>query len=224
MARSRKSKNLDRWVRRNQDRHFCQCGCGEFIVVKREHSKPSIGIPKFIRGHNLQKSDHLLQDVPPKKMGVWDRLSPEERQRRISQLRSFGKGPDNPAWKGGRRLDENGYVHILIPEHPFARDGYVAEHRLVVEQHTRTNDADNLLLVEVDGEKYLSPKTVVHHIDEVRNNNEISNLMLLANQAAHIFLHKSPLSMEERLRRISLGIFHSRKLDNEGTDNNNGDN
>lgn len=219
MARSRKSKNLDRWVRRNQSKHFCRCSCGETIIVLREHHKKSVGIPQFIRGHNLQKSEGFSSDVLPEKKGMWDNLSPEEQQRRISQLKSFGRREANPAWKGGRRIDENGYVHILMPEHPFAKDGYIAEHRLVVEARTREYDPDSPLLVEVEDQKYLSPATVVHHIDEVTANNDpgsgpkdIGNLMLLPNQAAHAFLHKSPLPMDERLRRIAVGVYHSRPV------------
>lgn len=70
--------------------------------------------------------------------------------------------------------------------------------------------------------KYLDQKSVVHHIDEVKSNNDagtgpndIGNLMLLENQAAHSFIHHSPLPMEERLRRISLGIYHSQQIDEE---------
>lgn len=216
MAKSRKSRNLDRWVRRNQGKHFCKCGCGEVIEIKREHHKKSVGIPSFIKGHNLKPKS---EDGPPtveEKNSFWDRLSPEEQERRLSQLKNFEKGENNPSWKGGRRVDDNGYVQLLMPEHPFAKDGYVAEHRYVVEERTKRYDPNNPLLTEVDGEKYLSPESVVHHIDEVKTNNDagsgpgdIGNLMLLPNQAAHAFIHNSPLPMEERLRRIEMGIYHS---------------
>ena len=212
MPKSRKSINLDRWVRRHQDKHFCQCGCGQTITIKRSHHKKSVGIPKYIKGHNLQQRPLEEIFVPPKK-SVWDQLSPEEQERRLKQLKNFGKREKNPSWKGGRRVDEAGYVQILAPDHPFAKDGYVPEHRLVVEQRTREQGPDSPSLVIVLGEYYLCPETVVHHIDEVKSNNWSDNLMLLPNQAAHAFLHKSPLPMEERLRRIEAGIFHSGLLD-----------
>jgi hypothetical protein len=146
-------------------------------------------------------------------------LSEEEKARRISLLKNFQKGDKNPSWKGGRRTDDSGYTLILNPDHPFAKDGYVAEHRLVVEERTRKWDPNNPLLVEINGGKYLSPVAVVHHIDEVKSNNyagdgpgDNGNLMLLPNQAAHAFIHNSPLPMEERLRRIALGIYHSGKI------------
>lgn len=185
---------------------MCYCGCDEFIEIKREHYKD--GIPKFIRGHNSRPVDpEIVAEMEPP--NLWDTLSEEEKQRRIAQLKTFEKGDKNPAWKGGRRVEEHGYILLLNPEHPFAKDGYVFEHRLVVEERTRRNDLSNPLLVEVDGEKYLSPKAVVHHIDEVKGNNVSSNLMLLPNANAHAFIHNSPLPIEERLRRIAAGVSHS---------------
>lgn len=217
MSRKNKSRNLGRWVKRHQNKHFCQCDCGEYIEIKRDHHKISVGIPRFIKGHNLQldksgedvSSDTIVQE------SVWDKLSPEEQERRLSHLKSFGTREDNPSWKGGRRVDENGYVQILMPEHPKAKDGYMAEHRFVVEERTRRENPDSPLLILIKGEKYLRTKAIVHHIDEVKDNNDSSNLMLLPNQAAHSFIHRSPLPMEERLRRISLGIFHSGPLTEE---------
>lgn len=220
MPRPRKSRNIDRWVKRNQFKHSCHCGCGETILVKREHYKKSVGIPKFIKGHNLK----LKKDEPPPELpsrdNYWDRLTPEEKEQRLGHLTNFQKGEANPSWKGGRRQDEHGYIYLLMPDHPFAKDGYIAEHRFVVEQRTRQYDPTNKLLVEVDGELYLKSSAVVHHIDEVKDNNDpgkgsgdIGNLMLLPNQAAHAFIHNSPLPMEERLRRIELGIYHSRPIE-----------
>ncbi len=141
----------------------------------------------------------------------------------LSHLSNFKKGEEIPSWKGGRRIGDQGYVQILVPEHPFAKDGYVAEHRLVVEERTRKYYPDSPLLVEIDGKKYLKPSAVVHHIDEVKTNNnpgdgpgDDGNLMLLPNQSAHAFIHNSPLPMEERLRRIALGIYHSGKINEPG--------
>jgi hypothetical protein len=216
-----KIKDITRWVRRHQFKHLCGCGCGEFIPITRAHAKPSVGIPKYIKGHNLRPK-LSPEEVEEEKESAWDKLSPEEQERRLGQLTSFKKREKNPSWKGGRRIDENGYVRLLMPDHPFAKDGYVAEHRFKVEERTRKYHPNHPLLVDVDGKKYLDPQSVVHHIDEVKTNNdvgngpnEIGNLMLLPNQAAHSFIHHSPLPMEERLRRIDLGIYHSKQLDEE---------
>jgi len=220
VPKSKKSRSVDRWVQRNQGKHPCWCGCGDFIYITREHHKKSVGVPKFIKGHNLQQGAVEATPPPaPEKESAWDKLSSEEQQRRLGHLKSFGAGEENPAWKGGRRLDDAGYYQILCPEHPFAKGGYMAEHRLLVEERTRTYYPDSPHLIEINGEKYLRSDTVVHHIDEDKTHNDPGkgpgdegNLMLLEKQAAHAFIHRSPLPMEERLHRISLGIYHSGPL------------
>ena len=63
-------------------------------------------------------------------------------------------------WKGGRRII-NGYVFLYVPDHPYAVNGIVQEHRLVMEKHLG---------------RYLEPYEVVHHLDGNRQNNAIENL------------------------------------------------
>lgn len=72
---------------------------------------------------------------------------------------------DHPSWKGGRRINHNGYVEVLKPEHHRARgNGYVFEHILVLENKL--------------GRKLKDDETV-HHIDGNITNNNPSNLMAL---------------------------------------------
>jgi len=60
---------------------------------------------------------------------------------------------------------ENGYVERLITEHPFPnKRGYVAEHRLIMEEHL--------------GRFLIPRKELIHHIDGNRQNNAIENLKL----------------------------------------------
>jgi hypothetical protein len=70
--------------------------------------------------------------------------------------------------------NEKGYVFIYMPEHPFAKKGYVQEHRIVVEKFIG---------------RYLTKEEVVHHLDEVKDNNKIENLMLFKNQKEHMKFH-----------------------------------
>jgi len=82
-------------------------------------------------------------------------------------------GENNPRWKGGKTL-RNGHTFVLAKGHPYAdKDGYVAEHRLVIEKH----------LV-----RYLKPDEVVHHINEIKTDNRICNL-LLCDHRYHTSLH-----------------------------------
>ena len=96
----------------------------------------------------------------------------------INQIRPYYKplkrkvpeGYDkHPSWKGGRVVDEKGYVSIkLTPSDPYFcmvknRTKYVFEHRYVMAQHLG---------------RPLEKYEQVHHKDGNRQNNEISNLQL----------------------------------------------
>lgn len=97
----------------------------------------------------------------------------------------FGKRAPN--FKG-RIYHGDGYVLIWAPEHPFASNGRVFEHRLVVEQHLRERDPSSPFLVKLGGRMYLRPGIDVHHLDEVKDHNAIGNLLPLG-RADHAILH-----------------------------------
>ncbi len=77
---------------------------------------------------------------------------------------SRGIGSTHVAWKGGRRL-KGGYILIYRPDHPRAskRNGYVAEHILVMEKHLN---------------RFLLKTEIVHHINGERTDNKVENLEL----------------------------------------------
>ena len=43
-------KGVDKWMEANQNKYLCNCGCGDFIVIKNHHF--SVGIPQYIHGHH----------------------------------------------------------------------------------------------------------------------------------------------------------------------------
>jgi hypothetical protein len=69
----------------------------------------------------------------------------------------------------------NGYNYVYKPDHPNTNtDGYVAEHRLVMEERVG---------------HYISKDLHVHHINHVKDDNRIENLQLLTrkeHEAAHL--------------------------------------
>jgi hypothetical protein len=72
---------------------------------------------------------------------------------------------------GGRTTDRDGYILVKANSHPSANsNGYVREHRLVMES--------------VLG-RYLTSDEVVHHIDGNKANNAPENLHLYASNAEH---------------------------------------
>lgn len=82
-------------------------------------------------------------------------------------------GEKNWNWKGGiSRSHPLGYVYIKPPVgHPHVTvRGYVMEHRLIMEQHLG---------------RYLTPEEVVHHINGIKDDNRIENLLLFPSVGAH---------------------------------------
>ena len=84
----------------------------------------------------------------------------------------------HPQWKGGRLKRQSGYIIILNHSHPYNRNGYVREHRLVMENYLG---------------RYLKPEEVVHHINGIRDDNRLENLQLFANNLLHNLFHKRGL-------------------------------
>lgn len=66
-------------------------------------------------------------------------------------------------WKGGKRKSGD-YVQIYTPYHPYARNGYVMEHRLVMERKLK---------------RFILPSEHVHHKNGIKNDNRLSNLEVL---------------------------------------------
>ncbi len=104
------------------------------------------------------------------------------------------RGENNPAWKGGRTTDKDGYSLVLQPDHPAANNaGYVREHRLVMEA----------LLG-----RYLTALEVVHHEDDNKLNNSPENLELYDSNGKHLaetLKGKCPKWSEEGKARILSG-------------------
>ena len=106
----------------------------------------------------------------------------------------FKSGKDNLRWRGGRRLNNKGYVLIYKPEHPLAHKvGCVLEHRWIMEQYLG---------------RLLEPDEDVHHINGIKTDNRIENLQLLTHVGHTIMTltgRKASLETKEKLRISHLG-------------------
>jgi len=186
----------------------CACGCGEIIDIQPSHHNR--GIPKFVKGHNFTGAHNPKTEETAdvkRHSPRWEVLDDEEKKRRLDNLQQFGSMGDHPGWKGGRVYDEAGYVRVRMPDHPFAKDGYVLEHRLVMENFLAENYPQSPYLTKVGSKLYLTRECVVHHINEVKDDNRLENLFPFPDAAAHIFWHKSPLPDKEKIRRIKMGLY-----------------
>ena len=97
------------------------------------------------------------------------------------------KGKNNPTWGGGEWIDNYGYIRVKAPEnHPYKYpDGSIKKHRLIMEQHLG---------------RYLQPKEHIHHKDNNRLNNNISNLEIV-NRSQH---SKITASNNPRCQKIDM--------------------
>lgn len=136
----------------------------EFNIPRRTKSEAS---------NNRQKKNYMF-----------DKHHSIEAKKKIGEAQ---KGKKNSNWRGGRFKDSNGYILVLKPDHPNSHfNGYVFEHRLVMEEHL---------------ERYLTKEEVVHHINGITIDNKIENLKLIKNKAEH-----SRLESYNRIRN-GLGQF-----------------
>lgn len=77
-------------------------------------------------------------------------------------------------WNIRKIISKGDYNYVLVPEHPSATEnGYVLEHRIVMENHLG---------------RLLKKEEVVHHKDGNRKNNHIDNLEVLSNNY-HAAMH-----------------------------------
>lgn len=111
-----------------------------------------------------------------------------ERLRKAALARA---GDKNPMWKQGFHTRRDGYVYELAPlDHHFrSPNGYVLQHRLVMERYLVEHEPSSSHLVSIDGGLYLRPELHVHHIDEDKANNRLENLICVS-AADHRKLHR----------------------------------
>jgi len=96
-------------------------------------------------------------------------------------------------WNFKGEIERKGYLVVHLSKHPYSdKQGYVKKHRLVVEEEIK---------------RYLLPNEKVHHINEVKTDNDLTNLILFSSESAHQRFHKNP----DNVKPYEI-IFDGRKL------------
>jgi hypothetical protein len=90
---------------------------------------------------------------------------------------------------GKNRL--GGYILIRVPNHPFTNSNkYILEHRLVIEAYLNKTSFKKWIEYGRKGNypkkvRFLTKKEIIHHINGIRDDNRLKNLMLFPNSKAH---------------------------------------
>lgn len=91
-----------------------------------------------------------------------------------------GKGDKCPRWKSGKIITTQGYYRIFKPEWISAdKDGYVTEHKFLVEKLLK---------------RKLKTSETIHHINGDKKDNRLKNLYLFSNKAQHASYHHNKKS------------------------------
>jgi len=122
--------------------------------------------------------------------------------KRLHKLHLFGQPPFGKKhwkWTNGRTL-KTGYWLILSPNHPNKNArGYVFEHRLVMEKHLG---------------RYLTKEEIVHHINGIRTDNRLENLLLVTQKNHPIDYFKWKIVLQKRIRYLEKKISRLQKRRN----------
>jgi len=135
------------------------CSCDCYYEMKRT------------RGDRVEWTDDMKLSLSKKYSGVGNPMFgkvPFNKGKKRPNL----TGDKHPGWKGGRYTNKNGY--IIIENETETNGKKVREHRKVMEDYLKRNLTNN---------------EIVHHKDEDRANNDISNLEIMS-RAEHVKLHR----------------------------------
>lgn len=178
-------------------RHSKKKFCSRLCFIKSKRGKIAVMMTEAVK--NKMSKTRIGHEVTRKtrmkisKANKGKRLGSHHSSETIATMRDGRrKGVNCPNWKGGRRKHNLGYVQLKNETHPFRdKNGYVLEHRLVVEKHIG---------------KHLQPYEPVHHINKIHNDNRPQNLIAFRNNGVHLKFE----------RKVSIDasdiIFDGRKL------------
>jgi len=149
--------------------HIKKCHVGKkFYCSMKCYSKAMKNKIPWNKGLTNCYSEDTRRRISEKQKGIRNSISTEFKK-------GENIGSSNNNWKNGETIKEGGYVMIRNNTHPSRRKfGYIKRSRLVVEKHLNI---------------FLPNEFVVHHINEIKNDDRIENLMVFISHSAHMRHH-----------------------------------
>ena len=141
-------------------------------------------------GQKHKEETKMPKGVYQHKKGRVFTLEHRQKLSNASKLRNHMRGKCgilHPRWRGGVTVNGK-YVLVYAPLHPYAKknrgrkNGYVYEHRLVMEKHLG---------------RYMKREEIVHHKNKEHRDNRIENLIIFKNSASHMRYHKNPKHVKD---------------------------
>lgn len=170
--------------------------CSKFFSIPPSRAKSATTCSRACKGVLLRdrfEANWVSKDCPACKRTykhpTWQKL-------RVFCSENCKWASESAQWSAAEKSEggfvmqkSDGYVAEYRPAHPFAaKRGWMQQHRLVMERVMRERCPLHPLMVELDGVAYLRPDVEVHHKDEQRANNDLSNLVACT-RLAHRRIH-----------------------------------
>ena len=163
--------------------HFCSYHCYErwLMFNKKPNCKCAVcGKPIYLKQYRINRAiNGIVCSEECNKINRSNLMTGEGNHQ-------YGLiGDKNSSFKGNFIYD-NGYIQEYRPDHPKSHRGRVLQHRLVVEDNYKLFNSKFFSVV--DGKYILKDEYVVHHKNEIRDDNRVENLQILT-KGEHTKLH-----------------------------------